>query len=672
LPSGLTMARASAATLFDAAGNLVTVGAGVARFRSDYARPDKGRCLVLEPASQNWVKNSSWVGAVGASDTASFCTTTSQNGGTWGALPYNCGIVTPTLTDGSSSGWQIIGTGVDAGAAYIDIRLLMDNQGVATETNTAVKNQRFLFTLSSGTGIPATAGQDWTLSAKVKLLAGGAGEGGGLGLTLRSLNGTTAHDLITTALLLTHPGDEVYPALTGTTTAGVTNMTAGISLSTAAGTISDVTLRISLPQLEHGVAQTTPIITDNSAFGSRAADTLTIPTGLGAGTYYARWRGFWANYDVTVNSADGNIALAIPAAALADGTSLFDGITWSTQPLPPDSRRLRQSPDPLGEYVFYATLPPGASYLPASRWISPVTGAEYGPTGSFEPNVDVVVVSNGMVTRPFKVVGGRCVRVIGMHFAPMDAAPDFTNTRSILAFYGTAQECFVEGCLFDCSGPIQRDPYNWAGGNAVTGINYTPRVVVQNCLAIDAHGQSDQTTVMPDGTRGNHSDAGGQPFGPIGELIFDRVTGECSYQPGPLLRGNLGMGTRRLSRCNFRWKEWTADPIQNLPHPYATWLGTPIDDGVAQANWPETWLHDYYGEPRAPDTITGFGAYPGIYYTRDTQYTGLAGDGDLTLGWGPALKVRGCVRQGPPPGGDFAKLTDVGIGYRSPGYGWTP
>lgn len=249
----LTVARASAGTVFDAAGNLVTVPANQPRFDYDpVTRAFRG--LLVEEQRTNTLRNSRGGGAV--------------------AGVLGSGGAVPTFWVMNSSpgvAREIVGAGVENGIPYIDVRF--------TGTPTVAA-----WWLSFESSWPVAApGQVFTASVFVRRHAGA-----GIGVTVL-VEGTTAANawvegsgyVVPPALL--DGGRLVRASITRTMQgATVERARTQIGFTATAGQSVDSTIRIGLPQLEQGAFPTSPIITTNAA-ATRAADVVQVIDGL--------WRG---------------------------------------------------------------------------------------------------------------------------------------------------------------------------------------------------------------------------------------------------------------------------------------------------------------------------------------------------------------------------------------------
>jgi hypothetical protein len=204
----------------------------------------------------NYIRNNTMVGAVA---------------GTPGTAPTNWPIAGATV-DGLTR--QIVGTGIEDGIPYIDIKYS------GTVSAGAVS---FGFFYDQQTSIPASSGQSWTLSHYLRLAGGSfanmtvqsfirafAADGA---TVLESLVGSNIQGSITGAALST----QRFPYTVTLSNASDAFIQSAVRLVTgAAGSAVDFTLRIGMPQLEPGSSATTVIATSGSAASAASAAGLLV------------------------------------------------------------------------------------------------------------------------------------------------------------------------------------------------------------------------------------------------------------------------------------------------------------------------------------------------------------------------------------------------------------
>jgi hypothetical protein len=245
----ITFTRASNATFFDANGTLQTAANDTPRFDHDPAT-GASRGLLIEEARTNSLRNSQAGG--------------STNGviGSGGVMPTNWTIT--ANANGVTS--EIIGSGTEAGLAYIDVKF----SGTPTTSHTVIVS------LESSTQVVAAEGQAWTLSAYFRVAAGSA-----TNATFRAVNGwrdssgaqlsnSATFFTPTTSSLITQRANNI-----GTAPATTGRNLPMIWITGSSGNPIDLTLRIAAPQLEQGAFPTSYIPTTTAA-ATRATDVADI------------------------------------------------------------------------------------------------------------------------------------------------------------------------------------------------------------------------------------------------------------------------------------------------------------------------------------------------------------------------------------------------------------
>ena len=211
--------------------------------------------LLIEEQRTNSIRNNTMVGAVAGSP---------------GTLPTNWAFIAGST--GISS--QVIGTGVEAGVPYIDVRY----SGTATSTSSF--SQRF----EVGNVIAALTGQTWAMSTWAKIQAGSTA--GITAINHQYVENTSAGSFVTSgSILITVDSSLTRQTSSRTLTGGATVafLSGGISVTVTNGAAIDITLRIGLPQLEQGAFATSPIPTTTAA-ATRAADVATM-----IGANFSNW-----------------------------------------------------------------------------------------------------------------------------------------------------------------------------------------------------------------------------------------------------------------------------------------------------------------------------------------------------------------------------------------------
>lgn len=278
----ITFTRASDGAVVNSAGQIEIVAANVPRFTHDPVTLESLGLLVEEQRA-NGIRNNTMVGAVA---------------GTPGTLPLNWEGL------GSSQGLTrtVVGTGVEDGINYIDIRW----QGTLTSglANTT------LATPDSQTQIVASSGQTWSGSWFVKVVGGSLANISALSIS--TTERTSVGAFVTFGLVgITPSGAPLaqqrysYAKILdgGATTARVTT---DIRATASSGAAIDITLRIGMPQLEQGSGATSVIPTAGTSV-VRAADVASI-TGSAFSGFYNQTEGTILASGSRYGTADGRLA----------------------------------------------------------------------------------------------------------------------------------------------------------------------------------------------------------------------------------------------------------------------------------------------------------------------------------------------------------------------------
>jgi hypothetical protein len=256
LPSGATLTRTTVGSRTNETGTLVSEAINVARFENVNGPAWTVGGLLVEPATTNFVRNSTAAGAA-----------------------VN---VAPNLwtISGSANGITrtIVGTGVQNGINYVDVRFA----GTSTATSSVQIMPDNLIT--------AATGDVWTGSMFVSLV-GGTDPGATLLLVL-SENNSTGGFIVATSRALGLTTTLTRQSITRTfNNASTVRANCYIQLSTTSGTAYDVTIRVGLPQMEKGSAMTSPIMTSTGSL-ARGADVSTLnwaSLGINDGTFTVRY-----------------------------------------------------------------------------------------------------------------------------------------------------------------------------------------------------------------------------------------------------------------------------------------------------------------------------------------------------------------------------------------------
>jgi hypothetical protein len=250
LDSRITFTRATSGWRFNSAGTLEAVTSGNPRFDYDPSTLAP-RGLLIEDARTNSIRNNTMQGVAA---------------GTPGTAPTNWILADPS----NGLALQIVGSGVESGITYIDIRYSGTTDAASsTAIGTEALNQ-----------VVASSGQSWTFSSYIRLVGGTLANITSVLATVaeRQADGTfitaTNADItsITTSAGLATQRGVCSRTLNNGATARVSG---GITFTYSSGVAIDVTLRIGLPQLELGAMAGSVIETSTTAV-TRNADLAVV------------------------------------------------------------------------------------------------------------------------------------------------------------------------------------------------------------------------------------------------------------------------------------------------------------------------------------------------------------------------------------------------------------
>jgi hypothetical protein len=327
------VSRASSATYFDSSGTMQTASINTARQDYDPVTHALNGTLI-EPTTTNYIRNNSMSGAVsattiaaqtvtdmtassttvtvttasahnlatnnivtvsGASDTnynGTFAVASVPSSTTFTYTAYTAPSASPPGTLGSyiaqtrgtmPTNWggagvtsgiarTVAATGTEYGMNYIDMRFF----GTASAIPSTVPGIPF------DSSISASAGQDWTTSFYVRLIAGDPNVGTGFYV---ATNWQNSGSYINEVRVHCTPTSTLQKCVaTGTAPASTTTASPYIKIGTVTtGEVVDATVRVYMPQAEQKTFATSVIYTSSGTV-ARSADVYSVPSG---GTYFS-------------------------------------------------------------------------------------------------------------------------------------------------------------------------------------------------------------------------------------------------------------------------------------------------------------------------------------------------------------------------------------------------
>jgi hypothetical protein len=292
-----------------------------------------------------------------------------------------------------------------------------------------------------------------------------------------------------------------------------------------------------------------------------------------------------------------------------------------------------------------APLPPLLPLLggdPPLRWVPPtlvnpttiMLGSGYTRT-TLSPTRDYVIkLPDTVKTGGTWIIGGHNVVIVGGAIAISSDAPSDTSHRTAIYIKDATGTVHVEGVSIDAS-----------AGAAIDGIAISaPQATIQleNLRVTGLHG----------GFSGFHADVV-QPWGGVGDLRIDRLTGSSDYQ-GLTLQQDLGaIGSAELSHVDLT----AASPATIDGGGHMLWLTSGSSSCSA---FPMTFA-SVYVKPRSGRTM------PNSVWPQKNTPTACRENG-ADFGTWPDLPYTGGVNAGAPADGSYVPAGAAGLGYDSPGY----
>jgi hypothetical protein len=232
--------------------------------------------------------------------------------------------------------------------------------------------------------------------------------------------------------------------------------------------------------------------------------------------------------------------------------------------------------------------------------------------------------------------GHNIVLIGGAETIPTGTTPGVRNDAQRTAIYikGATGTVHIEGLEIDGSGGGEFDGVDIAAPQAT--------VQLENLRIVGVRGRYDAF----------HADVV-QPWGGVGDLRIDRLTGTSNYQ-GLTLQQDLGaIGSAELTNVDLT--ATTEAPVDGGGH--MLWL----TKGVSSCTGYPITLSGVFVQPR-PGLTLGTSVWPA-----SNSQLSCDESGNTLASWS-ALPVTGTVQQGIPPSGSFVPYGTAGLEYRTPGY----
>ena len=315
---------------------------------------------------------------------------------------------------------------------------------------------------------------------------------------------------------------------------------------------------------------------------------------------------------------------------LALGQALAAPSVSGQGPAGGESDKLRYPP-PLLEHPLTLKLGPGATYNKLAD------GQDYLVKLPAVKKVGSTTLEGG---RNIVIIGGYVTLPVLMKAS---GQPDLSNGAISRGIYikNNHGVVHIEGVLVDATGGGMSDGIVTASPDSI--------VQIENVRIDGVFGFNHQF----------HADVV-QPYGGVKDLRIDKLTGYSAYQGLTIGRDQGPIGSVEISRANLV----CIHPQVNGPENnggYMLWFTS--HGGGADTTYPLS-FDEVYIQPRAGRSLgnsvwppAGFAACPAV----------IAGD-DSVATWPSLSKVKGCVKKGPPPQGDFVPVGVAGLQYVSPGY----
>jgi hypothetical protein len=293
------------------------------------------------------------------------------------------------------------------------------------------------------------------------------------------------------------------------------------------------------------------------------------------------------------------------------------------------------------------------------------TGSHQTPSLDNSTDYRIYLPTNGPLVGGVTIEGGRRVEIIGGEIdLSYPCSNDGSDCMGIYIAKNSPGAVFVEGVwIHNASriGPTCRSSASSASQTCSTGdgidVNTTDNGVINvNVITLE--------NIRVDGISGcsgyaDHSDVFQPYLAPDDTIRIDGMTGATNCQGfniGPDLaysKWHTFPSSITVKNANI---DLTSNPYSSTGDGVAWWLTY----GFGCRSGPVYLSNDYSTESRTDDTPPPIWPNPG-HRRCGVRYLGGV------VSWSGS-RIKGSIRMGTPPGGDFVPLGAAGLGYLSPGY----
>jgi hypothetical protein len=272
---------------------------------------------------------------------------------------------------------------------------------------------------------------------------------------------------------------------------------------------------------------------------------------------------------------------------------------------------------------------------------------------------------SGPLVGGITIAGGRRVTIIGGEIdLTYPCSSDASECMGIYIAKKSPGVVFVEGVWIHnaarvgrtCPGGVSRMSQTCSTGDGI-GVNTTKDGTINaNTITLE--------NIRIDGISGcsgydDHSDVF-QPYqAPDDTIQIDGMTGVTNCQ-GLILDPDLAYSSWHTFPSSITVKNTNLDVTSNPYSRKTHWLAWWLTYGTSCKSGPVYLSNDYASGPRTNPTAASVWPDPGSHRCGARYSRGA-------VSW-TGTRIKGSIRIGAPPGGDFVPAGTAGLGYLSPGY----